>query len=154
MKQLITLVCMMCLVFAGCSGSQSGNDELSLKIEGSQADAWINVMPGSRTTFFVTGSLSIRNYGDSTVNSIKIMKCLVSQGKDIIYDLIPDLKDSLGSLMSVESGQLKIGLFSSKGVELKNEFNTDKPVDLLIYLVSSKMTKQVFIPGVKITKVH
>ena len=82
------------------------------------------------------------------------MKCLVSQGKEIIYDLIPDLKDSLGSLMSIESGQLKIGLFSSKGVELKNGFNTDKPVDLLIYLVSSKMTKKVYISGVKITKVH
>jgi hypothetical protein len=145
---------MMALAFAGCSGSQSGNNELSLKIDNGKAEAWINVMPGSMQTFFVTGSINIENYGDSTVNSIKIMKCLVYQNKLIKYNIIPDLKDSLGSELSVGPRQLKKGLFTSKGVELKNEFNTDKPVDLMIYFESSKMIKQVLIPGVIITKAH
>jgi len=154
MKHLIVLFCLLALAFAGCSGSQSGENELSLRVDDSQANAWINLMPGRMQTFFVTGSISIKNYGDSAVNSIKIMKCLVYQGKEIIYDLIPDLKDSLGSLLSVEPGHLIKGSFSSKGVELKNGFNTDKPVDLMIYLVSSNVTKKIMIPGVNITKVY
>jgi len=156
MKHFLLLLCSFVCVFAlaGCGGSQSGNDDLSLMVVNSQADAWINVMPGSMQTFFVTGSLSIKNYGDSAVDSIKILKCLVSQNNDVIYTLTPILKDSLGSLLSVEPGQLKKGLFSNKGVELKNEFNPDKPVDLKIYLVFSNKTKQVIIPGVKITKAN
>ena len=120
----------------------------------SHADAWINMMPGTNATFFVTGTITLNNYGDSTVNSIKIIKCLVSQNKDLIYDLIPDIKDSLGSVLSVAPGKFEKGLFSSKGVELKNEFNPDKPVDLILLLASSKLTKQVLIPGVIITKVN
>jgi hypothetical protein len=145
---------MLAGVFAGCGGSQILKDELSLSISDEHADAWINLMPGSQQTFFITGTLVINNYGDSTVNSIKIMKCLVSQNKAIIYTLNPELKDTLGTTISIEQGQGKVCTFSNPGVELKNEFNPEKPVDLMIYLVSSNKIKQVSIPGVKITKAY
>jgi hypothetical protein len=82
------------------------------------------------------------------------MKCLVSQNKAIIYTLNPELKDTLGTTISIEQGQGKVCTFSNPGVELKNEFNPEKPVDLMIYLVSSNKIKQVSIPGVKITKAY
>jgi len=138
MKNLVFLFFVLTLAIAGCSGSQSGNNDLSLMISNGHAEAWINVMPGSDATFFVTGSMDIKNYGDSTVNSISIMKCLVTQNKEIVYDLIPELKDSLGASLSLGTGQTGNGVFTSKGVELKNEFNPDKPVDLTIFLISSK----------------
>jgi hypothetical protein len=142
------------LALAGCSGSQTSNIELPLTIDNIQADAWINMMPGSQQTFFVTGSFRVKNYGDSSVSSINITKCLVSQNKNVIYNLIPVIQDTLGSPLSVAPGQLKKASFSSKGVGLQNEFNLDQPVDLTLYLISAKMTKQVIIPGVKITKAY
>lgn len=154
MKNLVFLFCALTLAIAGCSGSQSGNNELSIMMNEGHADAWINLMPGSQQTFFITGTISLKNYGDITINSIKIMKCIVSQGKHTLYEIIPDLKDSLGSLLSVEPGQMKDGIITSKGVELENGINSDKPVDLTLFLISSNNTKQVMIPGVKITKVH
>ncbi len=105
-------------------------------------------------TFFVTGTLNIKNSSDSAINTIKILKCVVYQNNNVIYTLTPDLKDSLGSLLSISPGQVVTGKFSNKGVELINEFNPDKPIDLMIYLVSSNKTKQVSIPGVKITKAY
>ena len=154
MKIPVIILFVLTLVLAGCSGSQTGNNELPLTFYNSHADAWINMMPGSQQTFFVTGSFRVKNNGDSPVSNIKIIKCLVSQNKDVIYDLIPVLQDSLGSPLSVAPGQLEKALFTSKGVALQNEFNPDQPVDLTIYLISGKMTKQVIIPGVKITKAY
>jgi len=55
MKYVILLFCVFVLVIAGCSGSQSGNNDLSLMISNGHAEAWINVMPGSDATFLLQG---------------------------------------------------------------------------------------------------
>ena len=154
MKQFAIILCILTLILASCSGSKPGSGDLPLITTNLKADAWINLMPGSMSTFFVTGSFNITNTSDSTINSLQIIKCLVSQNNDIIYNLIPDLKDTLGSLLSMKPGQSKKGIFTSKGVELKNEFNTDKTVDLRIILFSTNKTKEVLIPRIKITKVY
>lgn len=153
MKQIVLLLSVLVMIIAGCSGSQTGNNELSVMMNNGSADAWINIMPNTENTFFVTGSIDIQNYGDSTISSIRILKCLVYQNNEVVYNLIPDLKDSLGSALSVGPGQSKKGVFTSKGVELKSEFNPAKTVSLTLFLISSNQTKQVVIQGVKVTKV-
>src|ERR1035437_4098652 len=91
MKKLVLFLPLL-IILTGCSASQSEPDDLKLQVVTQQADAWVNLMPGSSHSFFISCTINIRNEEDAPIDSLHLLKCEVQQDGNTIYVLHPELK--------------------------------------------------------------
>ena len=135
MKRILFPMLLLILILIGCSGSQSVSNELKLEITSHEINSWVNLMPGSKPSFFISGSINIRNNEDSYIDSIHLQKCEVLQEGNKLYELHPDLRNSVWNMDPMKPGTDRLfTLYLQTGTPIKKELNLDKPVSISLYL--------------------
>ena len=155
MKQILILLFSLFFVLSGCSGSQSGVNDLKLEIITEQINSWVNLMPGSKPSFFISGSIKIKNNENAVIDSIKLLKCEVIQSGQILYELHPDLKSSVSYMDPMNPGNDRIfTLYFPGGTPIKKELNFEKPVSIGFYLSALNKTKQYKFDSIYVMKAY
>jgi hypothetical protein len=135
MKIMFFLCLLYLAILTGCSGSNQDADDLNLKIKTQQMNSWVNLMPGSKPSFFISGSIQIKNTENSATDSLMLLKCDVLQDDQIIYQLHPGFHKSVDISSRLKSGEE--GIFTinlSPGAPINKELNLEKPVSISLYL--------------------
>src|ERR1035437_1442827 len=135
MKKILIFLFLLPVVLIGCSGSQSEAHDLNLKIITRQINSWVNLMPGSKPSFFISGSIQIKNTENSAIDTLLLLKCDVLQEGRLIYQLHPGFQNFLDISSRLKPGEE--GIFTinlSPGTPIKKELNLEKPVSINLYL--------------------
>jgi hypothetical protein len=135
MKIMFFLCLLYLAILIGCSGSNQDVNNLNLKIKTQQINSWVNLMPGSKSSFFISGSIQVKNTENSAIDTLMLLKCDVLQEDKIIYHLYPGFHKSVDISSRLKSGEE--GIFTinlSPGAPIKKELNLEKPVSINLYL--------------------
>lgn len=135
MKHMLFLCLLYLTIFTACSGSKQDAEDLNLKIITQQINSWVNLMPGSKPSFFISGSIQIKNNEKSAIDTLLLLKCDVFQEDRLTYQLHPgfqNLPDINSRLKPGDEGVFTINL--SPGTPIKKELNLEKPVSINLYL--------------------
>jgi hypothetical protein len=142
-------------MFIGCSGSKPADETLKLQIMTEKADSWVNLMPGSKPSFFISGSIKIRNDEEISIDSIRLLLCNVLQEGKKLYVLHPSFSSSDGINTPLNPGSEKIYTFNlPPGTPIKKELNTVSPISLeLIFSALNKINLHV-IDSIQVVKTY
>jgi hypothetical protein len=143
------------VILIGCSGSQSKTNNLRLEIINQQINSWVNLMPGSKPTFFISGSLKIKNNEEIKIDSIKLVKCEVFQEGKMIYELHTDLRNSIDDKGPMNPGTERIFTLSlPTGAPINKELIFEKPVSISLFLFTLSKVKQYKIDSIYVIKAY
>jgi hypothetical protein len=155
MKKILIFLFLLPVILIGCSGSQSEANDLKLDIITRQIISWVNLMPGSKPSFFISGSLKIKNNEYAVIDSVKLLKCEVLQGGETLYELHPDLRSSVSAMDPMNPGTDRIfTLYLPTGTPIKKELNLEKPVSVDLYLSALNKVKQYEIDSIYVIKTY
>lgn len=130
MKNFLLLLILGVIYLTGCSGSKTTGNELAINIDPVKVDSWVNLMPGSETSFFVNGLLRIKNNSDFDIDTLKL-RLNVYQDENMLYSIKPIIDPSAEEKSSFKSGLEREYTFAvEKGLKLNKALNFDKPVNL------------------------
>ncbi|MGE5410142.1 MAG: hypothetical protein ACM3MI_04210 [Clostridiales bacterium] len=122
------------LLFNGCGSSSSSdkkNSDAKYSIKESELYAWVNLMPGSKAKFHVTGDVKIEKKGEIDLNEVQFIEVSVYQDDKLLYSFQPGLRDKgkSGAVKdSLESRHLKFS--DTGGFEIDSRLKMDQPVKL------------------------
>ena len=152
----MSIFCLLYLtIFTGCLGSKQDAEDLNLKIITRQINSWVNLMPGSKPSFFINGSIQIKNTGNSTIDTLLLLKCDVFQEDRLIYQLHPGFQNLLNINSSLKPGD--DGVFTlnlSPGTPVKKELNLEKLVSINLYLSALNKVIVVKIDSIYVLKTY
>ena len=154
MKHFVLFLPLLILL-TGCSASKSGSGDLKLQVVTQQADAWVNLMPGSTHSFYISATINIRNEEDAPIDSLQLLKCEARQDGKTIYLLHPVLKKTSeihNPLNPDSEGIFTINL--PVGTPVLNELDLEKPVSIYIYLSAFNKIKIHEIDDIKVVKAY
>ena len=155
MKQIQIILFLLLFILTGCSGSQLGSNDLKLEIITQQINSWVNLMPGSKPSFFISGSIKIKNNEDAFIDSVQLLKCEVLQEGKTLYELHPNLRSSVSIIDPMNPGTDRIfTLYLPTGTPIKKELNLDKPVSIDLYLSAFNKVKQLKIDSIHVMKTY
>lgn len=118
------------LYLTGCSGSKTTGNELAINIDLVKISSWVNLMPGSESSFFVNGLLRIKNNNDFDIDSLRL-RLNVYQDNNMLYSIKPTIDAAAEERSSFKSGLEKEFTFAvEKGLKINKDLNFDKPVNL------------------------
>lgn len=153
-KQKLIVLLSFLFVLTGCSGSQSDNNDLKFKIISQKADSWVNLMPGSKPSFFISGSLIIESNKNAVLNSVHLLKCEVTQEGKLLYELHPDFQ--IGDInMDLVNAAGRIFLFNlPPGTPINKKLNMEKPISIDIYLSAINKIYRQRIDSINVLKTY
>jgi uncharacterized membrane protein len=155
MKQIQIILFLLLFILTGCSGSQLGTNDLKLEIITQQINSWVNLMPGSKPSFFISGSIKIKNNEGMFIDSVRLLKCEVLQEGKTIYELHPNLRSSVSIIEPMNPGNERIfTLYLPSGTPIKKELNLEKPVSIDLYLSAFNKVKQHKIDSIHVMKTY
>ena len=153
MKPMMMFLFVFIVMFMGCSGSQFRNDDLKIEIISQKIDAWVNLMPGSKPSFYVSGSLTIRNNENTLIDSIKVLECQVFQQHKTLYELHPVLRGAGNVTEPLIPGTSRTCfLFFPDGNPVIKELDLEKPVSIELFLSAFNKVKQHTIDSIFVLK--
>jgi hypothetical protein len=155
MKQQLIFLVLPLLILSGCSGSQAVNNDLKLEIISKQMDSWVNLMPGSRPSFYISGSIKIKNNENVAIDSVRMLRCNVIQDGKILYEFHPDFSSIGNALGPILPGKDRtFTLHIPPGTPIKKELNFEKAVSFNLYLAALNGIKQYKIDSINVVKVY
>jgi hypothetical protein len=155
MKKVLIILFLLPVILIGCSGSQSEANDLKLDIIARQINSWINLMPGNKPSFFISGSLKIKNNEYVVIDSVKLLKCEVLQEGKTLYELHPELRSSVSIMDPMNPGSDRIfTLYLPTGTPIKKELNLEKSVSVDLYLSALNKVKQYEIDSIYVIKTY
>jgi hypothetical protein len=155
MKQILILSFILLVILIGCSGSQSETNDLKLEIVTQQINSWVNLMPGGKPSFFISGSLKIKNNEHAVLDTVRLVKCEVFQEGKTLYELHPDLRSSVSITDPMGPGNSRIfTLYLPTGTHITKELNLEKPVSLGLYFSAINKVKGFIIDSIYVIKTY
>jgi hypothetical protein len=155
MKLILLSMFFLIAVLTGCSGSRQSTNDLKLEIVNHQIDSWVNLMPGSKPFFFISGSINLKNNEESNIDSVRLLKCEVLQEGNKLYELHPDLRSSVWNMDPMQPGTDRLfTLYLQSGTPIKKELNFEKPVTISLYLSALKKMNQYNIDSIYVMKTY
>jgi hypothetical protein len=155
MKLVLISLSLLLALLTCCSGSKPDADDLNLEIVSHQVNSWVNLMPGSKPSFFISGSLNIKNNGNIPIDSIHLLKCVVLQEGNKLYELHPDLRSAVNSTDPLVPGSDRLfTLYLPTGKPILKELNFEKPVTVSLYLTSVNKMKLFNIDSIYVLKTY
>jgi hypothetical protein len=151
LAQFLPFLIMLC----GCSASNSGSGDLNLEVVTQQADSWVNLMPGSTHSFFISSTINIRNEEDAPIDSLALLKCEIRQEGKTIYVLHPVLKKTSevhNPLNPDSEGIYTINL--PVGTPVLKDLDLEKTVSIYFYLSAFNKVKVHEIDDIKVVKAY
>lgn len=121
-------------------------DDLRINIK--KIYAWVNLMPGAKPRFHITGSIELLEDSEYDLENVKIKKIIIVQNKNSIYQFTPKMEEKL-----VENK--KSILFSTiRGLLLTSALDKKKSIDVEMLISDSSSEIIYLIPDVKISEAH
>ena len=155
MKLILFSMILLLAVLTGCSGSRQSTNDLKLEIVNHQIDSWVNLMPGSKPSFFISGSINIRNNEESDIDSVRLLKCEVLQEGNKLYELHPDLRSSVWNMDPLQPGTDRLfTLYLQSGTPINKELNFEKPVTVSLYLSALNKMNHYNIDSIYVMKTY
>src|ERR1035437_3536910 len=151
MKHKLFPVYLLLVILIGCSGSQQGTNDLKLEILTHEINSWANLMPGSKPSFFISGSLIIESNENAVLDSVHLLKCEVTQQGKLLYVLHPDIK--ILDNMDLVNTFGRIFFFNLvPGTPIKKELNLEEPISIEFLLSAFNKVKQYKIDSIRVMK--
>lgn len=121
-------------------------DDLRINIK--KIYAWVNLMPGAKPRFHITGSIELLEYSKYDLENISIKKISVIQNKNRIYQFTPKIEEKL-------LNNKKAFLFSTiRGLLLTTALDIEKKIEVELIIRDSASEIIYIIPDVKISEVY
>jgi hypothetical protein len=135
----IIVFLLIALIVNGCCSSSSSdkkNSDAKYGIQESELYAWVNLMPGSKARFHVTGDVKIEKKGEIDLNEVQFREVSVYQDDKLLYSFQPALRDKEKSGQGKDSLESRYLKFSDAGgFELDSRLKMDHPVKLKFHFV-------------------
>lgn len=142
MKGKLIPIFLFLVILVGCSGSQSENKDLKIEIITQHIDSWVNLMPGSKHSFFISGLIKIRNNENVVFDTVKLLKCEILQEGQVLYELHPDFRSSASQWKPMNPDSAGIFTISlPAGTQIKKDLIFEKPVSIDLYLSACNKVK-------------
>ncbi|MDR3609083.1 MAG: hypothetical protein P4L27_00805 [Ignavibacteriaceae bacterium] len=155
MKRISILLFSLIIVYYGCSGAKSTTDTLKIEVMTQQSNSWVNLMPGSKPSFFISGSIKIKNDENIALDSIQLLKCNILQEGKTIYNLIPGFRSVDDIKAPINSGTDRIFTFYlSPGTPINKELDMDKLISIELYLSALNKVKLHIIDNINVIKTY
>ena len=143
---------------AGCSSSSLEIRKVEKISEGIYKDdvrinikkiyAWINLMPGEKARFHITGSFELLEGSDYDLENVIIEKINIVQNKNSIYQFSPKTEEKF-------EPNKKSFLFSTvRGLLYTSILDREKSIDVEILISDSSSEIIYLIPDVEISEVY
>ncbi len=144
--------------FSGCcSVSQTHNNLLNISVNHSGIYCWLNLMPGGKPTFHISGNLAIKNEETFKIKKIGLKEIILLQDDNPIYKFNPlfepvneDTSDK--ELKIEETKDFHIGLRS--GLSIATELDSERPINAKLFFVSDEKTFEYNILNIRIEKAY
>jgi hypothetical protein len=155
MKFILSAGLFLFTILIGCSSSLQSTNDLKLEIVNHQIDSWVNLMPGSKPSFFISGSINIRNNEESNIDSVRLIKCEVLQEGNKLYELHPDLRSSVWNMDPLQPGTDRLfTLYLQSGTPIKKELKFEKPITVSLYLSALNRMNHYNIDSIYVMKTY
>jgi hypothetical protein len=110
--------------------------------------AWVNLMPGAKPKFHITGSIELLDDSKYELKNLHIKKINIIQNDNAIYQITPKVEEKL--LKSK-----KEFLFSTiRGLNYTTFLEKEKPIEVELEFSDSAVDFNYIIQDVKIEEVH
>lgn len=151
-------IALFSLGLVGCSSSlpeikevpkiSEGIYEDDLRINVKQIYAWVNLMPGAKARFHLTGSIELLDDAQYDIENVTIKEINIIQNKNSIYHFTPKIEETLVA-------DKKSFLFSTiRGLLLTSILDRKKSIDVELLISDSSNEIIYLIPNVEISEVH
>jgi hypothetical protein len=157
MKTFIYAVTICNLIFSGCGGQkESGNNLLNISVKHTYIYSWLNLMPGSPSSFHITGNLRITNSGNAAVDNISLIEITISQNNFVIYKFSPEFEtihpEEDHSLRKNEVKEFRFN--TNTRLSISPELKADKTIDAKLIFSSGGRTSEYMIKDIVIEKAY
>ncbi|MDR3667626.1 MAG: hypothetical protein P4L35_12355 [Ignavibacteriaceae bacterium] len=155
MKPILLIGFLLLVILIGCSGSQTDSNNLRVEIKTYRVNSWVNLMPGSKPSFFISGSIKIRNNENTGIDSLKLLKCEVRQSGKILYVLHPEFMSSVDPDVLFNPGSDRTySLNLTAGIPVIKALNYDKLVSVDLYLSAINKIARINIDSIFVVKAY
>ena len=138
----------------GCSASQTVSNDIKMEIKTRKMESWVNLMPGSKQSFFISGELIIESKESAFLDSVHLLKCEISQQSKLLYELHPDFQIVNINMDLVNADGRLVFINLSSGVPIKKELNLEKSISMEIYLTAINKVYHHRIDSVNVAKAY
>ena len=119
-----------------------------LRINVKQIYAWVNLMPGAKARFHLTGSIELLDDSAYDLENVTIKEINIVQNKNSIYHFTPKIEETFVN-------NKKSFLFSTiRGLLLTSILDRKKSIDIELLISDSSNEIIYLIPNVEISEVH
>lgn len=119
-----------------------------LRINVKQIYAWVNLMPGAKARFHLTGSIELLDDSKYDLENVTIKEINIVQNKNSIYHFTPKIEETFVD-------NKKSFLFSTiRGLLLTSILDRNKSIDVELLISDSSNEIIYLIPNVEISEVH
>jgi hypothetical protein len=122
--------------------------ENNLRVNIKKVYAWINLMPGDKPRFHITGSVELFEDSKYELENVKIRKMNIIQSGNIIYNINPTVEEEI-------TGNKKVFTFSTiRGLLYTSILEREKSIDVELLFDDSAADFKYLIPNIKMEEVH
>ncbi|MCF6269086.1 MAG: hypothetical protein L3J41_05200 [Melioribacteraceae bacterium] len=121
-------------------------DDIRLNVK--QIYAWVNLMPGAKARFHVTGSIELLEDSKFDLENVTIKKINIIQNNNTIYQFTPKTEENL------EENKKSILFSSIRGLLYTSILKKENTIDVELLLSDSSNEIIYLIPSVEISEVH
>lgn len=133
------------ILLAACGTAQNNVKQLEGMITISDVNSWLNLMPGIRGSFHISGEYSF-NETDKK-NNPTLKKINVRIGQEFIFSILPEIKNKFNEDDVNRNPELiEMQLFTNPGLTIdKRLLNTDKiNLEFIFEINGIQIEKQIF----------
>ena len=143
---------------SGCSSSlpeiktvpkiSEGIYKNDIRINVNEIYAWVNLMPGAKTRFHITGSIDLLESSGYNLKNVQIKKINILQSNNVIYQITPKVEEEMKK-------NKKVFLFSTmRGLNYTTILDKEKPIEVQLEFSDSASDFKYLISNVKIDEAH
>jgi len=142
-------------LFEGCSTKIPDSNKLNLDINIVKINVWLNLMPGGRPSFHISGELGIKNENRERLENLKLRQVVIYHDTLELIKIIPlfKIKNNLND-STLHPGESKNFLISAaEKTDIKNLGNV-KLINLLLMFSSEGKTFEYKIDNIEVERVY
>ncbi len=148
------IIILLTLLYFGCSYKIAGAGNTDLSFEPLRTNAWVNLMPGRKTTFHLVVEGVLINKSQLPVENILIDSAIVYQHMKKIFGFKPFViwpgKDTSIHLADT----LKFNFRNEKGIPVEKGLDIDDVIDVFILFSYNGKMFDYMLKNIKLEKVY
>jgi hypothetical protein len=153
LKVLVLFV--LAMLLSTCSSSKMAKKSEKYVVSDTNLYAWVNLMPGGKPKFHISGDLNLIKTGDISPDSVDLREVTVLQNSNMFYRFTPIIDDKMKRQdENISSEILHIHFTDGKGFVIEPEFNMDQPVIVQFHFFYGRESYIYNSKDIKVEKVY